>query len=112
MRRGRVPLLDPRLVTTPGYLTGSMISMVYFSGFTGIWVVLALFFQDGLGYTPLGSGLAVSSFALSNAVAAPIAGRMLARAGRRLTVSGLAAVIVGLLASALVLRHIGGDAAA
>jgi hypothetical protein len=25
-------------------------------GFTGIWLVLALFFQHGLGYTPLQSG--------------------------------------------------------
>jgi sugar phosphate permease len=34
------------------------------------------------------------------------------RLGRWLTVSGLAATVVGLVATALVLRHIGGDAAA
>jgi MFS family permease len=41
-----------------------------------------------------------------------IAGRLVARVGRWLTVSGLAATAVGLVATALVLRHIGGDAAA
>ena len=49
-RRGRQPLLDPRLRSTPGYVAGSVIGLVYFIGFTGIWLVLALFLQDGLGY--------------------------------------------------------------
>jgi hypothetical protein len=60
VRRGRQPLLDPRLVHTSGYAVGSGIGLVYFIGFTGIWLVLALFFQDGLGYSPLRSGLAVT----------------------------------------------------
>jgi MFS family permease len=41
-----------------------------------------------------------------------IAGRLVARLGRWLTVSGLAAVAVGLAGAALVLRHVDGDAAA
>jgi hypothetical protein len=64
VRRGRQPLLDPRLARTSGYAAGSGIGLVYFSGFTGIWLVFALFFQDGLGYSPLRSGLAVTPFAL------------------------------------------------
>ena len=49
-RQGRQPLLDPRLARTPGYAAGSGIALIYFSGFTGIWLVLAVFFQSGLGY--------------------------------------------------------------
>jgi EmrB/QacA subfamily drug resistance transporter len=112
VRRGRQPLLDPRLARTSGYLAGSSIGLVYFSGFTGIWLVFALFFQDGLGYSPLRSGLAVTPFALGVAVSAVIAGRLVTRIGRWLTVSGLIAVAVGLIATALVLRNVGGDAAA
>ena len=111
-RKGRQPLLDPRLAHTSGYPAGSGIALVYFGGFTGIWLVLALFFQDGLGYSPLRSGLAVTPFALGVAVSAVIAGRLVARLGRWLTVSGLAGVIVGLSVVALVLRQVGGDAAA
>jgi MFS family permease len=111
-RKGRQPLLDPRLAHTSGYPAGSGIALVYFGGFTGIWLVLALFFQDGLGYSPLRSGLAVTPFALGTAVSAVIAGRLVARLGRWLTVSGLAGVIVGLSVVALVLRQVGGDAAA
>jgi EmrB/QacA subfamily drug resistance transporter len=112
VRRGRQPLLDPRLARTSGYAAGAGIGLVYFSGFTGIWLVFALFFQDGLGYSPLRSGLAVTPFALGAAVSAVIAGRLVARVGRWLTVSGLTATAVGLVATALVLRHTGGDAAA
>jgi EmrB/QacA subfamily drug resistance transporter len=112
VRRGRRPLLDPRLVRTPGYAAGSAIGLVYYVGFTGTGLVFALFFQDGLGYSALRSGLAVTPFALGVAVSAAIAGRLVSRIGRWLTVSGLVTVVVGLVATALVLRHVGGDTAA
>jgi MFS family permease len=103
--RGRQPLLDPRLAHTSGYAVGSVIGMVYFVGFTGIWLVLALFFQDGLGYSPLHSGLAVTPFALGVATSAAIAGRLVTRLGRVLTVTGLTATIAGLATTALLLRN-------
>jgi Na+/melibiose symporter-like transporter len=111
VRRGRQPLLDPRLARTPGYAAGSAIALVYYVGFTGIGLVFALFFQDGLGYSPLRSGLAVTPFALGVAVSAAIAGRLVSRVGRWLTVAGLVTTAVGLVGTALVLRHVGGDAA-
>ena len=105
VRRGRQPLLDPRLARTSGYAAGSGIGLVYFTGFTGIWLVLALFLQDGLGYSPLRAGLAVTPFALGVAASAAIAGRLVARVGRWLTVYGLIATVVGLAVTALLLRH-------
>ena len=111
VRRGRQPLLDPKLVRTPGYAAGTAIGSVYFIGFTGIWLVFALFFQDGLGYSPLRSGLAVTPFALGVAASAPIAGRLVPRLGRWLTVAGLTATTVGLLVTALLLRRFPSDAA-
>jgi EmrB/QacA subfamily drug resistance transporter len=110
--RGGQPLLDPQLARVAGYVPGLAIGLVYFIGFTGIWLVMALFFQDGLGYTPLRSGLAVTPFALGVAGSAVVAGRLVARVGRWLTVSGLATTVVGLTATALVLRQVGGDRAA
>jgi EmrB/QacA subfamily drug resistance transporter len=112
VRRERQPLLDPRLRHTPGYAAGTGIGLVYFVGFTGIWLVLALFFQDGLGYSPLRSGLAVTPFALGVAASAVIAGRLVTKLGRRLTVYGLTASAVGLIATAVVLRNVGGMSAA
>ncbi|MET8853222.1 MFS transporter [Amycolatopsis sp. NPDC004625] len=102
VRRGRSPLLDTRLFTgTPGYAAGAAVGALYFCGFAGIWLVFAMFFQQGLGYSPLQSGLSVTPFALGSAVSAAVAGRLVPRFGRRLTVTGLAMVAVGLLAVAL-----------
>jgi EmrB/QacA subfamily drug resistance transporter len=112
VRRRREPVLDPRLAHTSGFAAGSIIGMVYFIGFTGIWLVLALFYQDGIGYSPLRSGLAVTPFAIGVAVSAAVAGRLVSRFGRVLTVAGLTATIAGLVTTALLLRHIGGDTAA
>ncbi|MGD9531132.1 MFS transporter [Pseudonocardia sp.] len=102
--RGREPLLDPRLVrATPGYAAGATIGFTYFIGFSGIWLVLAVFFQTGLGYPPLWSGLAVTPFALGSAMSSALGGRLVERHGRTLTVLGLTGVTVGLAAAALVL---------
>ncbi|WP_033261761.1 MFS transporter [Amycolatopsis vancoresmycina] len=102
VRRGRSPLLDTRLFTeTPGYAAGAAVGALYFCGFAGIWLVFAIYFQQGLGYSPLQSGLSVTPFALGSAVSAAVAGRLVPRFGRRLTVTGLAMVAVGLLAVAL-----------
>jgi EmrB/QacA subfamily drug resistance transporter len=104
-RRGGQPLLDPRLVRLPSYAAGSLIGLVYFTGFSGVLLVLALYFQHGLGYTPLASGLAVTPFALGTAVTAALAGRVVTRVGRWLTVSGLTASVLGLVATSLLLRQ-------
>jgi EmrB/QacA subfamily drug resistance transporter len=111
-RRGGQPLLDPLLTRTPGYPSGLAIGLVYFIGFTGVALVLALFFQDGLAYTPLRSGLAITPFALGVATSAVVAGRLVARVGRWLTVTGTATIAVGMAATALALRQVEGDRAA
>lgn len=103
-QRDREPLLDVRLLTgTPGYATGAALGMAYFVGFSGIWLVLALYFQSGLGYSPLRSGLAVTPFAIGSAASAVIGGRLVGRFGRLLTVTGLGLVVVGLTVTAVVL---------
>ncbi|TCN35482.1 hypothetical protein EV644_11544 [Kribbella orskensis] len=79
VRRAREPVLDPRLAHTSGFAAGSVIGLVYFIGFTGIWLVLALFFQDGVGYSPLHSGLALTPFAIGVAISAAIAGRLVSK---------------------------------
>ncbi|MBT2411273.1 MFS transporter [Streptomyces sp. ISL-12] len=107
------PLLDPRLFTaTRGYATGASLATLYFVGFSGVWLVFALFFQNGLGYSPLGSGLAVTPFAAGSAGAAAVAGRLVGRFGRLLTVCGLVAVMAGLGGTALVLWLAPADSAA
>ncbi|HET6699806.1 MAG TPA: MFS transporter [Nocardioidaceae bacterium] len=113
LRRERAPLLDVRLFSeVPGYLSGIGIGTVYFCGFSGIWLVLALFFQDGLGYSALQSGLAVTPFAVGSSVSAVIAGRLVSRFDRWLTVAGLGLVVLGFSALTAVVSLTEGASAA
>jgi EmrB/QacA subfamily drug resistance transporter len=107
VRRGRPPLLDTRLFTeTPGFAPGAAVGAIYFCGFAGIWLVFAIFFQQGLGYTPLQSGLSVTAFAIGSSVSAAVAGRLVGRWGRRLTIAGLSMVVFGMLVVAVVIGQV------
>jgi EmrB/QacA subfamily drug resistance transporter len=104
LRRELPPLLDVRLFTeAPGYAAGLLLATVYFCGFAGIWLVLALLFQDGLGYSALESGLAVLPFAIGSSLTSLVAGRMLERFGHAVLITGLVALIAGFASLAVLL---------
>ena len=108
--RGREPVFDVRLLTqTRGYAAGVAVGTVYFIGFSGIWLVFALYFQTGLGWTALHSGLSVMPFAIGAAGSAALAGRLVSRYGRLLTVLGLTVVSVGLITTALLVALVPPD---
>ena len=97
-RRGREPLLDIALLRRlPGYLNGLLVATLYFTGFTGLLLVFSIYLQDGLGRTPLQAGLLMMPFAVGSAVSAPIAGRYVSDAGRRLTVGAIAGMMTGVV---------------
>jgi EmrB/QacA subfamily drug resistance transporter len=103
-RRAGHPLVDTALFGIRSYAAGLSLAALYFCAFTGLPLVLALFLQNGLGYSPLGSGLTASAYAVGSAVSAPLAGRLVPRLGRWLLVGALVlfgAGGVGLLAVAL-----------
>lgn len=95
---GGAPLLDVALLKgTRGYGNGLGIGTIYFTGFTGIFLVISVSLQEQFDLTPLQAGLLVTPFAAGSAVAAPIAGRLVARIGRRVTVSALMSMLSGTL---------------
>ena len=104
VRRGGAPLLDVQLFSrAPGYASGIVLGTAYFCGFSGIWLVLALYLQDGLHFTPLQSGLTVTPFAIGSALTSVVAGRVIGRFGRRVTLLGLSLVVVGFAALSIVI---------
>jgi EmrB/QacA subfamily drug resistance transporter len=107
-RSGKEPMVLLDLFRVPSYSFGSGIGLVYFAGFTAIFFILALYLQNGAGYSALQAGLAVTPFALGSAVASALGGRVVHRFGRPLVAAGLAVVIVGLLVTDLVLAHVSG----
>jgi MFS family permease len=99
--RGGAPLLDVALLSaTPGYASGIALGTLYFTGFTGVFLVLSVHLQDGLGLSPLATGLMITPFAVGSAVTAPLAGKWVSMIGRRVTVLALVVVMAGLLAVA------------
>ncbi len=100
--RGDVPMVQPSLFRRRGFSAGALLALLYFSGFTAVFFVLALFFQAGAGYTPLQAGAAITPFALGSAVSSVVGGRLVGGQGRRVVVGGLLIVLVGVLATDLV----------
>ncbi|WP_269087387.1 MFS transporter [Serinicoccus sp. CUA-874] len=83
-RTGGAPLLDIALLRrTPGYGNGIVVGSLYFTGFTGVFLVLSVYLQDGLGYSTLATGLLLTPFAVGSAVSSPWAGRAVSRVGAR-----------------------------
>ncbi|MCD4524166.1 MFS transporter [Nocardioides sp. cx-173] len=98
-RRGQAPLLDLALLKElPGYVNGLAVGALYFTGFTGVLLVVSVHLQGDLGYTPLDTGLLLLPFAVGSAIAAPLAGRVVSDLGRRLTVLALGVMMTGVLA--------------
>ena len=75
-----------------GWYEPQMRSLITFAAYTGILLVLSVYLQDGLGYPPLDAGFLLVPFAVGSAISSPIAGRIVSRLGRRVTVIALAAI--------------------
>src|SRR5690242_20696994 len=99
------PLVDLRLFRVPSYAAGVLFALGYFPAMAGLPLVLAIYYQDGLGYTALQSGLGVTAYALGSAVGAPTAGRLVTRIGRPLLLGGLASFGAGAIALAALAGH-------
>jgi len=103
-RRRGYPLIDLNLFHIRSYADGVGLAMLFFIAYTGTPLVLALFLQDGLGFTPLQSGLTASAYAVGTAMSAPIGGRLLGRAGQKVLVAALVLFAIGVGAAALVVH--------
>jgi len=95
-RRGGDPVVDLTLFRRRSYAWGCALALAYFAGFTGIFFTLTLFLQNHLHESALEAGATITPFAVGSAIAAPIAGRLVARTGRRLVIAGLLLVTAGL----------------
>ena len=101
-RTGGSPLLDLRLFRIPSFTTGVSFAVVFFCSNTGIALLLSLYYQQGLGFSALESGLGVSAFALGSVLGATVAGRLISRVGRPLVVGAVTLFFLATLAIELV----------
>ncbi|HEY2043104.1 MAG TPA: MFS transporter [Jatrophihabitans sp.] len=104
-RLRRDPLVDGRLFRVPSYTAGVLLALTFFPAMAGLPLVLALYYQQGLGYTAVESGLGVTAFAVGSAIAAPLAGRVVTRVGRPLVVAATLTFGAGAAALAVLVDH-------
>ncbi len=108
--RGRPPLLDVSLLRRlPGYADGLAVGTLYFTGFTGIFLVLSVHLQEGEGLTAMKTALLLTPFAVGAATTSLVAGRLVSRIGRRITLISLGVMMTGTAVSALVVVAEPGD---
>lgn len=94
-RRGGAPLVDPDLLALRGFAAGNGIAVVFFAGNAGLFFVLTLTLQDGLGYSPLTAGLVFAPLAVTFAVASLIGPRLSGRWGHHVLTLGYGVNTVG-----------------
>ena len=97
--RGRSPMVDLAIFRTRSFTNGTIIVTLYFLGMTSIWVIVALYMQQGAGKTALEAGLVGIPSAILSAFAANWAGRRVIKYGRKIVIAGLYCALLGLALS-------------
>lgn len=92
---GRVAIIDFELFRIPSFRNGVAISSFYFAAMPSTFIVLTLWLQQGLGFSPIVAGMVTIPFALFSAYTSWQAGLVVHRIGRPLVVWGLVGVIAG-----------------
>src|SRR6516164_8354058 len=101
-RRDGSPLVPLRLFSHREFSVGMAIAMTFFLGIASFGLVLTLFLQLGLGFTPLHAGLTFLPFSLGILASSGAAARLAPRFGRGVTMAGaliMAAGMAGLIAA-------------
>lgn len=102
-RRGREPMVDLSLFAIRSYANGSLVIGLYFTGVTSIYVIVAIYLQNGHGASALHASLVGLPGAIMAAISSHLSGRVVLRLGRRLVMWGIGVGFVGASASALVI---------
>jgi len=98
-RNGGEPLVVPSLFKKKAFNGGLVAGLALFSALTGFSLVLSVYLQLGLGFTPLGASLAVLPQAIGSTFGFAASGAGLAaKLGRRLIHIGLTGMVAGLVA--------------
>jgi EmrB/QacA subfamily drug resistance transporter len=89
--RARQPMLDLRLFSNRLFRSSNLAYFMAMSSLLGVFLLVTLFLQQLRGFSALQAGLAVLSFSIGTAGAAPLVGRIYPRIGpSRLIALGLA----------------------
>jgi EmrB/QacA subfamily drug resistance transporter len=106
-RRDGSPLVPLSLFRERGFSVGMAIAIAFFLGIASFALVLTLFLQLGLGFTPLHAGLTFLPFSLGVLVSSGAAARLAPRFGRGVTMAGALVIAAGVVSLIAVVNHYG-----
>ena len=95
--RGKSPMVDLRLFRIRSYTVGTVIAGLYFFGVPSVWVLVAIYVQQGQGFSALEAGLLGLPAAFCTAVGAHLAGLRVMAYGRKIVIAGILCALAGLL---------------
>src|SRR5216683_1103640 len=94
-RRDGSPLVQLSLFSQRSFSVGMAIAVTFFLGITSFALILTLFLQTGLGFTPLHAGLTFLPFSGGVLLASGAAARLAPRFGRGVTMTGALVMAAG-----------------
>lgn len=107
-RRGRSPLVAPRLFTDRAFTIGLLTNLAFYAELGSFFLIIAWFLQNGQGYSALKAGLTFASLGVGFIIGSFFIARRLAGAyAHRLLVAGIALVLVTVAAGAALLASRG-----
>jgi predicted MFS family arabinose efflux permease len=98
--RGGRPLVRMELFRNPGFAGGIPIAMLFIASYAGFLLLLAVYLQTGLGFSPLHSGLVYTPAAIGFFITSLAAPKLVPLLGRHVLSVGYVIAALGLLATA------------
>ena len=90
------PLIKPSLLANRGFTSGLVMGLALFTVISGLFYVLSLFLQLGLGLAPARAALSLTPVAVGIIAASGVAMKFIARLGRLLILLGLLTSLAGI----------------
>lgn len=105
--RGLSQLLPATLFSNANFVLGGGMVLIFFSGSMAVFLFLAIFLQQGFGFTPLQAGLTTVPFPAGVLIASVLNGRIGSCWHRRRVAVGALVLLVGMSWLRLVVQGVG-----
>jgi EmrB/QacA subfamily drug resistance transporter len=99
------PMIEPSLLRNRAYTSGLVVGLAFFAGFAGLLMVVSLFLQLGLHFSPEHTGLTLIPLSVGTAITAGGSYALIPRFGRKVLQGGLVIVVVSLVGLAATVSH-------
>jgi EmrB/QacA subfamily drug resistance transporter len=106
-RSGESALIAPSLLRNRAFTSGLVVGIAFFAAFAGLLLVVSLFLQLGLRFSPEHAGLSLAPMSIGVAITAGASYALMPRFGRGVLQAGLAIVVVALGGLAATVAHEG-----